>query len=80
VGATSRLPGIRFGEHFRAVGTGRELLEYRIFPGATNLTKAEARVLEQTLISQYGFGSKGGQLLNKYNSIGPKYWAKFGIH
>ncbi|WP_181302054.1 hypothetical protein [Rhodanobacter sp. PCA2] len=43
------------------------------------MTKQQARVMEQTLINQYGLEKNGGQLLNKINSISPKYWEKNGI-
>ena len=35
--------------------------------------------MEQMLINQYGLGKNGGQLLNKINSISPKYWDMYGI-
>jgi hypothetical protein len=47
--------------------------------GAQGLTKQQARVMEQTFINQYGLGKNGGQLLNKMNSIAPKYWKENGI-
>ena len=79
VGATGRAPKVRFAEHFRAHGTGRELLNYRVVDGARNLTRAQARVWEQRLINQYGLGPEGGRLLNKINTIAPKYWHLYGI-
>jgi RHS repeat-associated protein len=80
VGITERNPLIRFGEHLNALGTGKELLRYRAINGATGLSKIQARVWEQTLINQYGLGKNGGQLLNKINSIAPKYWWQHGIN
>lgn len=41
--------------------------------GATNLTRTGARVWEQTLINQHGLPHNGGTLINKVNSISPKY-------
>jgi filamentous hemagglutinin len=38
-------------------------------PGLTNLSRADARSVEQVLIEQYGLGRNGGTLLNKINSI-----------
>lgn len=79
-GITSRDAAVRWGEHYNSIGSGKELLDYRILEGATNLTKSQARILEQGIINQYGLvGQKGGQLLNKINSIAPKNWLKFGI-
>jgi hypothetical protein len=75
VGITKRSPNIRFFEHKRSIGTGKELLDYDVMKGATNLTKTQARVLEQKLINNYGLDN----LLNKRNSIAPKYWKQHGI-
>jgi hypothetical protein len=44
--------------------------------GATGLSRTGARVWEQTLINQYGLQKNGGLLLNRINSISPKYWHK----
>jgi RHS repeat-associated protein len=41
----------------------------RAIPGLTNLSRFDARAVEQALISGYGLGKNGGQLLNKINSI-----------
>jgi len=79
VGITSRNPALRFGEHLNSIGTGKELLNYRVIDGATNLTRTQARVWEQGLINQYGLGKNGGQLLNRINSIAPKHWWQYGI-
>jgi hypothetical protein len=78
VGITGRDATVRFGEHLSS-GTARSLLRYEIVPNATNLSKTGARVWEQTLINQYGLGKNGGQLLNKVNSIAPKYWWQYDI-
>lgn len=48
--------------------------------GATDLTRTNARILEQNLIIKYGLGNNGGLLLNKINSIAPKNWSIFGIN
>ena len=37
----------------------------------SNLTRLEARAVEQALIVRFGFGSQGGTLLNRINSISP---------
>jgi RHS repeat-associated protein len=78
VGITGRDATVRFGEHLSS-GTARSLLDYRIVPGATNLSKTSARVWEQNLINQYGLQKSGGMLLNKVNSIAPKHWFQYGI-
>ena len=46
---------------------------YIMIPIATGLTKPQARALEQTLITAYGFDT----LKNLINSISPKKWATF---
>lgn len=66
-------------EHLAATGTGKELLDYYVINGATGLSKTEARIIEQTLINDYGLGKSRGQLLNKINSIAEKYWGQLGI-
>jgi RHS repeat-associated protein len=38
-------------------------------PGLQNLTRAEARAVEQALIENFGLGKNGGTLLNQINSI-----------
>jgi len=79
IGITQRAPEVRFAEHLNAFGTGKELLQYRVIDGATNLSRRDARIMEQTLINQYGLGKNGGMLLNQINSISPKYWERFSI-
>ncbi|MBN2777382.1 MAG: hypothetical protein JXR36_07055, partial [Bacteroidales bacterium] len=74
VGITSRNAAIRFGEHFNS-GTAKAMLRYEVVPNATNLSRMQARVWEQSLINQYGLEN----LLNVRNSIAPKYWLQFGI-
>jgi RHS repeat-associated protein len=78
IGITSRSPGVRWGEHRAAIGSGRESLNYQVVPGAENLTKLQARIWEQKLINANG-GIRGGRLLNQRNSISPKYWQQHGI-
>jgi len=80
VGITGREATERFLEHQASIGTGKELLNYSVIEGATQLGKTEARVLEQKLINQYGLGKDGGQLLNKINSIAEKNWEKLGVN
>lgn len=78
VGITSRDVATRGAEHIAASG-GKEGLVYQAVDGGQGLTKQQARVMEQTLINQFGLGKNGGQLLNKINSIAPKYWKENGI-
>ncbi len=78
VGITERQAAVRFGEHLSS-GTAKSLLRYEVVPGATNLSRTGARVWEQTLINQYGLPKNGGLLLNRINSISPKYWWQYGI-
>jgi RHS repeat-associated protein len=77
VGITARDVATRGAEHI-AQGGEKAKLTFQAVKGAANLTKQEARVMEQKLINQYG-GTQGGQLLNKINSIAEKYWDKLGI-
>jgi RHS repeat-associated protein len=70
VGMTGRNPTVRWDEHAMALGSGRESLDYQVIQ--RNLTKAEARLIEQEYINQYGLSRNSGQLLNKINSISPK--------
>jgi len=78
VGITSRNPAVRWGEH-QASGGAKAMLEYEAIEGAVNLSKQQARVLEQTIINTHGLEKNGGQLLNQINSIAPKNWSKYGI-
>jgi RHS repeat-associated protein len=77
VGSTSRTMAICAAEH-SASSAAKAALQYQVVNGATGLTREAARILEQKLINQYG-GSVGRQLLNRINSIAPKYWAQYGI-
>lgn len=79
VGITEREAAIRWAEHRAAVGSGKDLLDYRVVKGAEGLSKKAAKIIEQNLINKYGLGKYGGQLLNRINSIAPKYWPNFGI-
>ncbi len=78
VGITSRNPLIRFAEHLSTIGQ-KSTLDYKVIKAATNLTREQARVIEQTLINQYGLEKNGGQLINKINSIAPKKWGAYGL-
>ncbi|MEZ2126790.1 MULTISPECIES: hemagglutinin repeat-containing protein [unclassified Sinorhizobium] len=51
-------------EHLREKGI--KIAEIR---GLSNLSRDDARAVEQVLINYYGLGNKGGDLLNKINSI-----------
>ena len=76
VGITKRDPEIRWKEH-KYSRTKKSTLDYRIHE--TGMTKMDARIMEQTLINQYGISKYGGQLYNRINSIGPKYWNQYRI-
>ena len=62
-------------EHLNSIGTGKELLDYRVIDGMENLSRINARILEQSLINQAGKSN----LLNIRNSIAPKYRPLHGI-
>jgi hypothetical protein len=55
----------RNGQHLRS---GMPIVGQAI-PRLSNLSRADAKAVEQALISGYGLGKNGGQLLNKINSI-----------
>ena len=76
VGMTGRDPEIRWNEHLHS-GTERVSLRYELYE--SGMTKINARIMEQTLINRYGMSKYGGQLYNKINSIGPKYWNQYRI-
>ena len=78
VGITKRAPAVRFAEHLNS-GTARSALEYEVVNGASGLSRINARILEQSLINQYGLRGNGGNLLNIRNSIAPQYWNQHGI-
>ena len=78
IGITQRDPLIRFSEHLSS-GTNRAALRYYPIEGASNLSRIQARIIEQRLINTYGLGNKGGLLFNKINSISPRYWKEWGI-
>lgn len=61
VGITNNLAR-RAGEH-----AGRFAIEE--IPGLSNLSRADAKAVEQVLIETHGLASNGGTLLNKINSI-----------
>lgn len=63
----------RAAEHLAAKGISIDAI-----PGLENLSRAEARSVEQTLIEKYGLSKNGGTLINKINSIAssnPQYKA-----
>lgn len=70
VDGTTRYVGItddvarRGAEHLRTKGIRIEQID-----GLDNLSRSDARAVEQTLINYYGLGKDGGTLLNKINSI-----------
>lgn len=55
------------------VGTSKMLA--RAGDGMENLSRINARILEQSLINQAGESN----LLNIRNSITPKFWSQYGI-
>ncbi|MBO9519443.1 MAG: hemagglutinin repeat-containing protein [Porphyrobacter sp.] len=56
----------RGAEHLRKKGIVIETIR-----GLTDLSRTDARAVEQTLIHYYGLGKDGGKLLNEINSISP---------
>ena len=72
VGMTGRNPESRWAEHYTS-GTVRSSLTFNTY--ASGLTKIEARILEQTLINQYGLEN----LYNRINSIAPNCWEQYHI-
>jgi len=78
IGITMRDPQIRFAEHLTS-RTPRADLRYMSIKVSGNFTEQQARIMEQTLINHYGLGKNGGALLNKINSIAPKYWDSYSI-
>lgn len=74
----SNNPDRRFLEHLRS-NTMRSNLHYEILPNATNFSRIQGRIIEQNLFNTYQFDKYGGNLLNKINSISPRYWNKYGI-
>jgi filamentous hemagglutinin len=47
----------------------RKGITIRAIPGLQDLSRADARAVEQVLIETYGLGKNGGSLVNKINSI-----------
>jgi RHS repeat-associated protein len=72
VGITQRDAAVRFGEHLNS-GTARSFLDYSVVRG--NLSRIDARILEQNMINQHGLPN----LLNRINSIAPRYWQQHNI-
>jgi RHS repeat-associated protein len=73
VGITARNIFVRQAEHLRS---GKNIFLQQV-NGAVNLTRTQARVIEQTLINQYR--AQGVNLMNRINSIDPRKWNMFGI-
>jgi filamentous hemagglutinin len=65
VGITNNLER-RAGEHLGSKGISIDAI-----PGLGNLTRADARAVEQALIENHGLSRNGGTLMNKINSIAP---------
>lgn len=78
VGITQREPEIRFSEHLNS-GTARSSLDYYTIDGTGQLTRIQARIIEQQLINKFGLFKYEGSLFNKINSISPKKWGGYGI-
>ena len=78
IGITKRQPELRFAEHLSS-GTARSGLQYRTIGITGNLSRTQARILEQTLINNYGLSKNGGSLVNLINSISPQKWGDFTI-
>jgi hypothetical protein len=72
VGGQTRYVGISdvFGQRVQAhARMGRNVKE---IPGLTNLTRRQARAMEQVLIDTFSLNRAGGPLSNQINSISPK--------
>ena len=78
VGITERTPELRFNEHLNSLSPRSNLFFYTI-QGTGNLSRIQARIIEQNLINTFQMGKNGGLLYNKINSISPRYWNRFGI-
>lgn len=68
---------IRFNEHWHS-NTARANLLYQTIEGTGELSRMQARILEQQLINRFGFGANG-PLLNLRNEIAPKWWNLYNI-
>ncbi len=71
VGITKRDPQIRFTEHKNSGDLNRSNLRYEKMPSAANLSRNDARVIEQAVINNKGLSKNGGPLVNRINSISP---------
>lgn len=71
VGITKRNPDNRFKEHKNSGDSDRNNLVYKPMKNATNLSRNDARVIEQAVINNKGLSKNGGQLVNRINSISP---------
>lgn len=78
VGITQREPEIRFSEHLNS-GTARSSLRYYTIDGTGQLSRIQARIIEQQLINKFGLIKYEGSLINKINSISSKKWGRYGI-
>jgi RHS repeat-associated protein len=54
----------------RAGEQAKRGLNIEAIPGLSNLSRTDARAVEQVLIEQHGLAKNGGTLLNRINSIG----------
>jgi hypothetical protein len=71
VGITKRNPNDRFSEHRRSKDGNRNSLEFDTINNAVNLSRNNARVIEQAIINNKGLSRNGGALVNKINSVSP---------
>ncbi len=74
VGITARNPQVRFNEHLNS-GTNKADLHFITLKNTGQLSRIQARIIEQRLINLYGMHN----LYNNINSIAPKYWNKYGL-
>lgn len=66
VGITNNLER-RAAEHLNSKGIAIDAI-----PGLSNLSRSDARAVEQVLIELHGLGKNGGTLINRINSISTK--------
>jgi hypothetical protein len=66
VGITNNF-AVRAATHLRKKG-----IQIEKIPGFANLSRSDARAVEQVLIEHFGLGKNGGSLINRINSISEK--------
>ena len=71
-GGVTKYVGITDNLLARAAAHLREkAISIEAIPGLSNLSRINARGVEQALIEHFGLGKNGGTLMNKINSIAP---------